>query len=100
MNALFGYVQFHGLEGTGPLTHPARYHSGMGFSLLSFDWNQIAFIGSPLATPCMPYPVRTFCSPLTDVRTRQQGGRKRTSSQASSYFTVSENLPLTDRPGS
>ncbi|OBZ77977.1 Sexual differentiation process protein isp4 [Grifola frondosa] len=27
------------------------YHSGMGFSLLSFDWNQIAFIGSPLATP-------------------------------------------------
>ncbi|KAJ8488073.1 hypothetical protein ONZ51_g3778 [Trametes cubensis] len=24
---------------------------GMGFSLLSFDWNQIAFIGSPLATP-------------------------------------------------
>ena len=29
-----------------------RYHSGMGFSLLSFDWNQIAFIGSPLATPC------------------------------------------------
>ncbi|RDX46406.1 small oligopeptide transporter [Lentinus brumalis] len=27
------------------------YHSGMGFSLVSFDWNQIAFIGSPLATP-------------------------------------------------
>ncbi|KAJ3484284.1 hypothetical protein NLI96_g5747 [Meripilus lineatus] len=27
------------------------YRSGMGFSLLSFDWNQIAFIGSPLATP-------------------------------------------------
>ncbi|KAI0646036.1 OPT oligopeptide transporter [Trametes meyenii] len=27
------------------------YHSGMGFSLLSFDWNQIAFIGSPLSTP-------------------------------------------------
>ncbi|CAL1710742.1 unnamed protein product [Somion occarium] len=27
------------------------YHSGMGFSLLSFDWTQIAFIGSPLATP-------------------------------------------------
>ncbi|KAI0746429.1 small oligopeptide transporter [Daedaleopsis nitida] len=27
------------------------YHSGMGFSLISFDWNQIAFVGSPLATP-------------------------------------------------
>ncbi|PCH41947.1 small oligopeptide transporter, partial [Wolfiporia cocos MD-104 SS10] len=27
------------------------YHSGLGFSLLSFDWNEIAFIGSPLATP-------------------------------------------------
>ncbi|KAJ8518202.1 hypothetical protein ONZ45_g4707 [Pleurotus djamor] len=27
------------------------YHSGLGFSLLTFDWNQIAFIGSPLATP-------------------------------------------------
>ncbi|KAI0827216.1 small oligopeptide transporter [Trametes gibbosa] len=27
------------------------YHSGMGFSLMSFDWNQIAFIGSPLSTP-------------------------------------------------
>ncbi|KAL6304480.1 OPT oligopeptide transporter [Sparassis latifolia] len=27
------------------------YHSGLGFSLLTFDWNQISFIGSPLATP-------------------------------------------------
>ncbi|KAF8908210.1 oligopeptide transporter [Gymnopilus junonius] len=27
------------------------YHSGLGFSLLTLDWNQIAFIGSPLATP-------------------------------------------------
>ncbi|KAH6904577.1 small oligopeptide transporter [Coprinopsis sp. MPI-PUGE-AT-0042] len=27
------------------------YHSGLGFSLLTFDWSQIAFIGSPLATP-------------------------------------------------
>ncbi|KDQ55449.1 hypothetical protein JAAARDRAFT_133924 [Jaapia argillacea MUCL 33604] len=27
------------------------YQSGLGFSLLTFDWNQIAFIGSPLATP-------------------------------------------------
>ncbi|KAL0958799.1 hypothetical protein HGRIS_014119 [Hohenbuehelia grisea] len=27
------------------------YHSGLGFSILTFDWNQIAFIGSPLATP-------------------------------------------------
>ncbi|KAG6916275.1 hypothetical protein DXG01_007561 [Tephrocybe rancida] len=27
------------------------YRSGLGFSLLTFDWNQIAFIGSPLATP-------------------------------------------------
>lgn len=24
-----------------------RYHSGLGFSLLTLDWNQIAFIGSP-----------------------------------------------------
>ncbi|KAI1798482.1 OPT oligopeptide transporter [Ganoderma leucocontextum] len=35
----------------GYLFQALRYHSGMGFSLLSFDWNQIAFIGSPLATP-------------------------------------------------
>ncbi|THH22516.1 hypothetical protein EUX98_g8179 [Antrodiella citrinella] len=27
------------------------YRSGMGFSLLTLDWNQIALIGSPLATP-------------------------------------------------
>lgn len=27
------------------------YKSGLGFSLLTFDWNQIAFTGSPLATP-------------------------------------------------
>jgi OPT family small oligopeptide transporter len=27
------------------------YHSGLGFSLLTLDWNQIAFIGSPLSTP-------------------------------------------------
>ncbi|KAF9473387.1 small oligopeptide transporter [Pholiota conissans] len=27
------------------------YHSGLGFSILTLDWNQIAFIGSPLATP-------------------------------------------------
>ncbi|KAJ7083662.1 OPT oligopeptide transporter protein-domain-containing protein [Mycena belliarum] len=27
------------------------YRSGLGFSVLTFDWNQIAYIGSPLATP-------------------------------------------------
>ncbi|KAG6329926.1 hypothetical protein ID866_9163, partial [Astraeus odoratus] len=27
------------------------YFSGLGMSLISFDWNQIAYIGSPLATP-------------------------------------------------
>lgn len=27
------------------------YKSGLGLSLLTFDWNQIAFSGSPLATP-------------------------------------------------
>ncbi|KAF8237421.1 small oligopeptide transporter, partial [Tricholoma matsutake] len=27
------------------------YHSGLGFSILTFDWNQIAYIGSPLASP-------------------------------------------------
>ncbi|KIY66407.1 OPT superfamily oligopeptide transporter [Cylindrobasidium torrendii FP15055 ss-10] len=27
------------------------YKSGLGFSILTFDWNQIAYIGSPLATP-------------------------------------------------
>lgn len=31
---------------------PSRYASGMGLSLVTFDWNEIAFIGSPLATPC------------------------------------------------
>ncbi|KAI0079167.1 OPT oligopeptide transporter, partial [Panus rudis PR-1116 ss-1] len=35
----------------GYLFQALSYRSGMGFSLLSFDWNQIAFIGSPLATP-------------------------------------------------
>lgn len=33
LNAMFGYV------------------SGMGMSLITFDWAQIAYIGSPLATP-------------------------------------------------
>ncbi|PPQ69348.1 hypothetical protein CVT24_001643 [Panaeolus cyanescens] len=27
------------------------YHTGLGFSLLTLDWAQIAYIGSPLATP-------------------------------------------------
>ncbi|KAI5123186.1 hypothetical protein M0805_003953 [Coniferiporia weirii] len=27
------------------------YSSGMGMSLITFDWSQIAYIGSPLATP-------------------------------------------------
>ncbi|THH31568.1 hypothetical protein EUX98_g2630 [Antrodiella citrinella] len=27
------------------------YQSGLGMSLLTFDWSQIAYIGSPLATP-------------------------------------------------
>ncbi|KAF5340391.1 hypothetical protein D9611_007769 [Ephemerocybe angulata] len=27
------------------------YHSGLGFSILTFDWSSIAFIGSPLSTP-------------------------------------------------
>ncbi|TFK24553.1 small oligopeptide transporter [Coprinopsis marcescibilis] len=27
------------------------YHSGLGFSIVTFDWSQIAYIGSPLATP-------------------------------------------------
>ena len=29
------------------------YSSGMGMSLITFDWAQIAYIGSPLATPCV-----------------------------------------------
>ncbi|KAJ7318124.1 small oligopeptide transporter [Mycena albidolilacea] len=28
-----------------------RYKSGLGFSIITLDWNQIAYIGSPLATP-------------------------------------------------
>ncbi|KAE9404412.1 OPT oligopeptide transporter [Gymnopus androsaceus JB14] len=28
------------------------YENGLGFSVLTFDWSQIAYIGSPLATPC------------------------------------------------
>ncbi|PPQ81817.1 hypothetical protein CVT25_013653 [Psilocybe cyanescens] len=27
------------------------YKTGLGFSIITLDWNQIAFIGSPLATP-------------------------------------------------
>ncbi|KAH8823463.1 small oligopeptide transporter, partial [Flagelloscypha sp. PMI_526] len=27
------------------------YQSGLGFSILTFDWTQIAYLGSPLATP-------------------------------------------------
>ncbi|KAF7340477.1 Sexual differentiation process protein isp4 [Mycena venus] len=30
------------------------YFHGMGMSVITFDWNQITNIGSPLATPCMP----------------------------------------------
>ncbi|KAJ7232442.1 OPT oligopeptide transporter protein-domain-containing protein [Mycena haematopus] len=29
----------------------ARYFHGMGMSVITFDWNQITYIGSPLATP-------------------------------------------------
>ncbi|KAJ3813473.1 small oligopeptide transporter [Lentinula aff. lateritia] len=28
-----------------------RFQSGLGLSMITFDWNQIAYIGSPLATP-------------------------------------------------
>lgn len=27
------------------------YSSGLGMSVITFDWSQIAYIGSPLATP-------------------------------------------------
>ena len=27
------------------------YFHGMGMSVVTFDWSQIAYIGSPLATP-------------------------------------------------
>jgi hypothetical protein len=27
------------------------YESGLGMSIITFDWSQIAYIGSPLATP-------------------------------------------------
>lgn len=27
------------------------YTSGLGMSMITFDWSQIAYIGSPLATP-------------------------------------------------
>jgi hypothetical protein len=40
------------------------YRSGLGFSLLSFDWAQIALIGSPLATPCKPPIVLIRCISL------------------------------------
>ncbi|KAG6901778.1 hypothetical protein C0995_008024 [Termitomyces sp. Mi166 len=39
------------LRRLGKVNQIFGYHSGLGFSLLTFDWNQIAFIGSPLATP-------------------------------------------------
>lgn len=34
-----------------PLNQMFGYEHGMGMSLITFDWSQIAYIGSPLATP-------------------------------------------------
>jgi hypothetical protein len=34
-----------------PLNQMFGYSHGMGMSLITFDWSQIAYIGSPLATP-------------------------------------------------
>jgi OPT family oligopeptide transporter len=34
-----------------PVNQLFGYNSGLGMSLITFDWNNIAFIGSPLATP-------------------------------------------------
>ena len=34
-----------------PLNQMFGYQHGMGMSLITFDWSQIAYIGSPLATP-------------------------------------------------
>jgi len=34
-----------------PLNQMFGYSHGLGMSLLTFDWSQIAYIGSPLATP-------------------------------------------------
>lgn len=34
-----------------PLNEMFGYVHGMGMSLFTFDWSQIAYIGSPLATP-------------------------------------------------
>lgn len=31
----------------GPEEFAPSYRTGMGYSILSFDWNEIAFIGSP-----------------------------------------------------
>lgn len=41
------------------------YRSGLGFSLLTFDWNQIAFIGSPWVTVSVRlFPVLMLCARL------------------------------------
>ena len=34
-----------------PVNQMFGYQHGMGMSLITFDWAQIAYIGSPLATP-------------------------------------------------
>ena len=40
---------------------PHSYESGMGYSILSFDWNEISYIGSP-CVPAAPRP-SPLCSP-------------------------------------
>ncbi|KAF4610329.1 hypothetical protein D9613_010456 [Agrocybe pediades] len=56
VNQIFGLVYSSALPLSGGRQYllgifSPRYHSGLGFSMLTLDWNQIAFIGSPLSTP-------------------------------------------------
>jgi hypothetical protein len=34
-----------------PVNQMFGYYSGMGMSIITFDWSQIAYIGSPLVSP-------------------------------------------------
>ncbi len=51
VNQLFGYSSGLVRSFTWLTRHPRTDKSSQGMSLITFDWAQIAYIGSPLATP-------------------------------------------------
>lgn len=52
------------------------YNSGLGMSIVTFDWAQIAYIGSPLATPCMTL-VSLVCFSALNITSYRVGRSER-----------------------